>query len=480
MHLSVANSVALLFAGCLSVVALAAGCEKRPSAAPAPNVRPQVGVARVTLRTIERAVGQPAFINAYEQTSIYPKVAGYIKRWNVDIGDRISKDQVMTELFVPELDAEFQQKIAEVAQDDVLIKVAEEQAKVVAKRLDVAAAEVKRAKADVGQYQSAVDRWESEVTRLTSLVSQRVIDKQVLDESQKQLKSNISQREAARAAVLAAESVEMERQADLAKARIDIDAARAKAKVAEAVEKRYAALVSYLKVTAPYDGIVVARNANTGDFVQPVGGDRSASGEDVGQLKGQGEPIYIVARTDLVRVFVDVPEIDANYVTRGAAAQILVQALEDADIKATVTRTSWSLNTRTRSLRAEIDLPNTDAKLLPGMYAYAKIVIRRPHIFAIPADAITELGNQNCCFRLEEGDKAVKTPVQAGLSDGEWTEVNKKLVNGEWIPFSGDEEVITGNLANLTNGQRVSIKKESQHSGSGGKSETSNDHKSDD
>ncbi len=318
MHLSVAKSVVLLISGCLGAVTLTAGCEKRPPAAPAPNARPQVQVSKLTWRTIERAVGQPAFINAYEQTSIYPKVAGYIKRWNVDIGDRISKDQVMTELFVPELDAEYQQKIAEVAQDKVLIKVAEEQAKVVAKRLNVAEAEVQRAKANVGQYQSAVERWESEVTRLTSLVSQRVIDKQVLDESQKQLKSNISQRDAARAAVVAAESVEMERQADLAKARIDIDAARARAKVADAVENRYAALVSYLKVTAPYDGIVVARSANTGDFVQPVGGDRSASTEDIGQSKGQGEPIYVVARTDLVRVFVDVPEIDANYVARGA------------------------------------------------------------------------------------------------------------------------------------------------------------------
>ena len=166
MHLSIAKLVAPLISGCLSVVSLTAGA-RMPPAAPRAERQTADACSQGHLADHRGAVCQPAFINAYEQTSIYPKVAGYIKRWNVDIGDRISKDQVMTELFVPELDAEYQQKIAEVAQDEVLVKVAEEQAKAVAKRLNVAAAEVQRAQANVGQYQSAVERWESEVTSLT-------------------------------------------------------------------------------------------------------------------------------------------------------------------------------------------------------------------------------------------------------------------------------------------------------------------------
>ncbi len=207
---------------------------------------------------------------------MYPKIAGYIKQWTVDIGDRIKKDQLMAELFVPELEAELTQKKAQAAEQEVLIKVAEEMVKVAENRLKVAEAQVVKAKADVGQYQSAVERWESEVERLTGLVAQRVVDKQVLSESEKQLKSNISAREAAQAGTLAAEALEAERRADLAKSRVDVDAARAKYTVIVAEVQRYAALASYTKLTAPYDGIVVVRNANTGDFVQPAGGDQSA------------------------------------------------------------------------------------------------------------------------------------------------------------------------------------------------------------
>ncbi len=362
--------------GCLVLVSLAAGCEKPPEAAPAARIRPTVHLIHPEVRTIERTVAQPAFINAFEQTSIYPKISGYIKAWNVDIGDRITKDQIMARsLFVPEPRRNSGKKteLQAAPSSRCLIMVAEEMVKVAENRLNVAVAGVAKAKADVGQYQSAVERWESEVERLTGLVTQKVVDKQVLTESVKQLKSNISAREASQAAIVAAEALAKEREADLAKTRVDVDAARAKAKVTDTEVDRYAALVSYTKLTAPYDGIVVIRNANTGDFVQPAGGDQSAARDMAGQPAGKGAAIYVVARTDMVRVFVDIPEIDANYVTRGTQAHVHVKSLEDADISSEVTRTSWSLNVQSRTLRAEIDLPNSDSKLLPGMYAYGMV-----------------------------------------------------------------------------------------------------------
>ncbi len=96
------------------------GCEKRQDAAPPARLKPNVHVVRPESRTIERIVSQPAFINAFEQTSIFPKISGYIQAWTVDIGDRIKKDQVMAELFVPELEAEYQQKQAIAAEQEVL------------------------------------------------------------------------------------------------------------------------------------------------------------------------------------------------------------------------------------------------------------------------------------------------------------------------------------------------------------------------
>ena len=436
------------------VIALA-GCGAHQVAAPAAQPEPVVHLARPERRTIERAVGQPAFINAYEQTSIYPKIPGYVKKWNVDIGDRIQKDLLLADLFVPELDAQFQQQQAEVARDDILIEVAKQLVEVAGKQLQVSIAEVERARADVGKYQSAVDRWESEVKRLGKMVDERVVSEQILDESQKQLKSNIAARDASLAAATAAEASEMAQRAALDKARVDVDAARANAKVARTVEQRYAALVSYTRLTAPYDGIVVVRNANTGDFVQPAVGDKSVE-HDSANRSTMGAPIYVVARTDLVRVYVDVPEIDANHVSAGTEARVRIQALDDTEIPGAVTRTSWALNVQSRTLRAEIDLPNPESKLLPGMYAYATVMIKRAGVMALPVAAIVEAGNQNYCYLLVDG-KAVQTPLQTGIRDSQWIEVPKKQVRGEWLPLTGDEEVILGILSEISGGQPVRV-----------------------
>ena len=134
----------------------------------------------------------------------------------------------------------------------------------------VTTAKLQEAQDSIGRYDAAVKRWESEGKRLTDLVAQKVVDAQVLDESRKQLQSNQSSRAVAQSTVMA-------RQAEQGKATVDVEAAHARAKVSDAAEKRLAALVSYTKITAPYKGIVVARNADTGDFVQSATGDQSAA-----------------------------------------------------------------------------------------------------------------------------------------------------------------------------------------------------------
>ena len=438
-------SRALLFAGCGLTLGAAAGCgDSQSAAAPAPaalryrTVHPQ-------RRDIRRTVGQPAYIDAYEQTSIYPKLAGYIDKWFVDIGDKIRKGQDLAKLFVPELDAEYEQRTAQVAVDEAAIELARQRVRVAEQKLIAASAQTKQAEADLGRYQSAVDRWTSEVQRLTKMVAQKVVDKQVLDESQKQLNSNVAQRQAAEAGIAATRAVEMTHRIDIDKARADVRVAEAQAAVGRADQERYAALVSYLSLTAPYDGVVVARNANTGDFVQPAGGDKSVERAPTRQDPVHASPIYVVARTDRVRVFIDVPELDANYVRIGTPARIQVQALGGADLEATVTRTSWALNVQTRTLRAEVDLPNADSRLLPGMYAYARLIIDRPNVMAVPAEAVTEIGNRNYCYLLE-GGRPTKTAVQVGPSDGAWIEVSNKLLNGDWTPFTGQEPVVMGDL----------------------------------
>jgi HlyD family secretion protein len=434
-------------------IVLAAGCGQQPPAAPAVRTAPRVQVAKVEKRTIATKVGQPGFISAYEQTALYPKVSGYLDKWNVDIGDQVHQDQVLATIDVPELQAQYLEAKAKVELDEVMVQVSETLVEVAENNVGMAAAQVQQAEAEVGKYAAAVERWESEFKRLTGLATDKIVDPQILDETKKQLKSSKASQSAAEASVAAAKATNLARKADLAKAQVDVRAATAKVKVARAEEKRLAALVGYTKIIAPYDGRVVVRNANKGDFVQPVSGDLSGTPNQPSQ---RGTPIYVVARTDKVRVFVDVPEADADFVAKGSKARVRIQAFSGAEIDAAVARTSWSLAAKARTLRAEIDLPNTDARLLPGMYVYATVLIQRSHVFAVPVGAVTELGNQNCCYLLENG-KAVKTPVQIGVSDGTWAHVAGKQINGIWEAFTGTEQVILGDLTELVDGEPVQI-----------------------
>ena len=204
------------------------------------------------------------------------------------------------------------------------------------------------------------------------------------------------------------------------------------------------AWVGYLTLPAPFDGVIVERNANTFDFVLPTAGDPSADNRAPHlSPSGQAAPIYVVDRTDIVRIFVDIPEQDANYVKIGTKATVLAKAYRDQTIAGTVTRTSWALNVKSRTLRAEIDLPNPNSQLLPGMYAYAKVIIERPGVRALPITAITYSGEKAYCWTYQDGH-AVKAEVQTGITDGTWIEVTnlqvpavatgrRPVVSGRWL-----------------------------------------------
>ena len=172
----------------------------------------------------------------------------------------------------------------------------------------------------------------------------------------------------------------------------------------------------------------------------------------------------MVDRTDMVRIFVDIPEQDANYVQIGTKATVLARAYRDQELPATVTRTSWALNVKSRTLRAEIDLPNPDSQILPGMYAYGKVIIERPGVRALPLDALVYSGDQTFCWPYENG-QAVRTEIETGVSDGEWIEVTNRRVprpgkpadKAPWTPIDGSEQVILGDLSILTDGTPVKI-----------------------
>ena len=440
-------------------IALAAGCSKPPPAKKEVRVRPPVHLVKAERRTIVRETGQPGFIEAYEQTSLYPKVSGYVDEWKVDIGDRIEKGQLLAHILVPELEAEYREKKAQAALDVVMIQVASELVSVALQNVKAATATVGEARANIAKSQADVERWQSEVTRLTGLTADRVVNQQILSESRKQLKANTAARNAAEATTVAAQAKEAARKAEVEKARVDVRAAKGRAQVSEEVEKRLAALVSYTDIRAPYDGVVIARNVVTGDYVQPNSGDLSGQRSMQDKKASAGTPLYVVAQTDIVRVFLDVPEMEANGVGPGSPATVRIQAVDDEEFHATVTRTSWGLHARTRTLRAEVDLKNSRGRILPNMYATGQVQVKRPNVWSLPMGTIVEIGNQNCCYLFEDG-KAVQTPVQVGINDGKWVEVTRKRAKGGWVPFDGKEEVVEADLSEISDGQSVRVEEE--------------------
>jgi RND family efflux transporter MFP subunit len=270
---------------------------------------------------------------------------------------------------------------------------------------------------------------------MTSLVKEKVLTDQARDETLNQFRAAEGRLASARAAVQKA-------RADRDRAEADERAAKAHVDVAAADARHAEALLGYARIRAPYDGVVTWRKVSTGDFVQPAG--------------GQGDWLFRVARLDPVRVVVAVPEVDADLVREKAEVKLTVAVLPGASLSGTVARTSWALEPGARTLRAEIDLPNKDGRLRPGTYVSAQIVHPLPEAWVLPAPAVVKQGDVMVCFRIQEG-KAVRTPVQVGRGDGQFTEILKWQQPGSppvWTEFTGTE-VVAARAAGLTDGQAV-------------------------
>ncbi len=449
---------------------------------------PSVSVLRPRIRRIVRVVGQPSFIEAYERSSIYPKMEAYLDKWVVDIGDHVKKGDVMATLFAPEVLEQYETKKATVGLEKEKVAYSEAMVLVDAAEVDAAKARLVETEEILAEYEAQVWRWQLQVDRLGREVKRKVVDPQILLESQNQLKASAAARNKAIATITKAKAELKAAEATLIKAKIDVNMARASLAVAASEEKRFEAWAEYLTIPAPFDGLVVARNANTYDFVLPRTGDPTAMQRAPFLApSNHASPIYVVDRTDVVRIFVDIPEQDADWVHAGSKAMVLIRGYRDEELPAKVTRTAWALNVTSRTLRAEIDIPNPNGEIRPGMYAYGYVVIERPAVRALPRDALDYKDEQTICWMYRDG-KAQRTEIATGVGDDEWIEVVRHRViasktksgwgalatheptsfnrseapssSTTWMPFDGSEQIIVGDLEDLTDGDPVRLEED--------------------
>jgi HlyD family secretion protein len=433
------------------------GCGRSSSAAPpvseAPPTLPNVTVTKPEWKSLQRTIEQPGYIEAFEETPVYVKIAGYVKKVHVDIGARVRQGDLLAELSIPEMEEELQQKEASIVQAKAEVEQAEEGLNEAGANYQTAEALVREAEAARQRVEATCARWQSEYKRVQALVRNKVIDEQSQDETLNQLKASEAAKQEVEAKVQSALAARNESAARRNKKRADVNAVKARLRVAEADHRRMAALLEYRLVRAPFDGVVTRRHIHTGHFLQPASAGSTA----------KGEPLFVVVRTDPVRVFVDVPESEAIFIQDGAVARIHIQVLKGQEFEGRVTRTAWALEPGARTLRTEIDLPNPDGKLRPGMYAYAAISVEHARVLVVAASALTIQNDQAFCNCVENG-KAVRIPVKIGVREGSLVEVVKKQrkptkpgEHGSWEDFTGQELIIQSSSAALTEGQAVNV-----------------------
>jgi HlyD family secretion protein len=412
----------------------------------------EVNAVRPQRLTLQHLIEQPGQIEGFEQTILYAKIAGFVQAYHVDIGDRVKKGQLLAELWVPELVEDVNQKIATVSQDVALISLAREELRAAEVTVTKMEAMLRLAEASRIRAEANYVRWEAQLGRDSRLLKTQVVTAETYDITVDQLRASQASQGETTAGVSAATAALDESKALRDKFAASVRVAEAHLRISEAERDRASAILGYAKIEAPYDGVVSRRDVDTGAYVQAPGSNNS-----------DAQLLFEVVKTDTLRIFVDIPEVDAAWVRKGDLAQIRVQALGDRVFSGHVARFSWVLENQTRTLRTEIDLQNAEESLRPGMYATVFLPVEHPDVISLPSSAIIALDGQNWIMRVQDG-KAERIGVSLGIRNGQQIEVLRqknrggKVVKGSaWQLVDESEFVVVDNPSEIEDGQAVHI-----------------------
>jgi HlyD family secretion protein len=288
-----------------------------------------------------------------------------------------------------------------------------------------------------------------ELDRIQGLVKRGDVEQRIVDESADRYASAHSAIKRARSQVLVANGVLAEARARIAEAKADLVEARSNLNIAESGLHSAEIVAGYTKIDAPFDGIVTRRNFQVGDLVRSP---------NAGNVK----PIVTVVQTQRMRVVVDVPEDDAPLLDEGDRAKVRIGGLgARAVYQGQIARPAYALDPVERTVRAEIDLPNTDGRLRPGESGIVTIVLAvKENVLTIPGSAIAaeDADGMTVCYRAVAGravrsririgdrDDGTRFEVLEGLKEGDVViaEPGAALVDGQAIRIQRDEEKPAG------------------------------------
>jgi multidrug efflux pump subunit AcrA (membrane-fusion protein) len=429
------------------VLCVAAGCHRptdvtthAPSQAEAPAQA--VKTTKPVRQTIRRTIEQPGELMPFEQTPIFSKISGYVKQVHVDIGDPVRANDVLATLWAPEMEVEVKRKGALVRKAEAEHQQARQLLASAEAVLNTAEAKVREAEAGRLRARAELDRAKSQFERLKR--STAVVTQDVLDEARLGFEAAQATAAEVEAKIKSAEASRIASAAQRDKAQVDISVAEASVQVAKSERDLAQTMLDYAKIRSPFGGTVTRRHVDTGHYLPAAG--------------GKSEPLFVVVRTEPLRVVVDLPEADATFIAPDTRASVIVQALKGRTLAGAVKRTAWALDARSRTLRAEIELPNPDGDLRPGMYVHSVLTVERANVWAVPESAIARDAGKPFLWQVSDG-KAMRRMVRLGMSDGKMVEVlmlHTPSSSSEWQNASGSEEFILP-TAGLKEGQAVTL-----------------------
>jgi RND family efflux transporter MFP subunit len=347
---------------------------------------PQVEVMRVGRSSNDSNLTLPGTIQPVTEAPILARADGYLKSRRVDIGDRVRAGQLLAEIDAPEIDQQIRQAESAIEQAQAAV--------------EQAMANLEQGKANRDLARLTADRWKT-------LAAQGVVSQQENDQYQAQFTSQNANVQALDKAVAAQRS----------------NVAAMKANLARLQEVQ-----SYRAVKAPFDGVITLRNV------------------DVGALVNAGTTLlYRVAQTGTLRVYVNVPQNDANTLHVGQPASLTISNFPGQHFRGTVARLANALDPASRTMLVEVDLDNGNGLLLPGMYADVELNSRRPNPpLLVPAQALIVRTDGAQVAVVQQDGTVHLQKVAIGKDYGDRVEIVQGIDEGTNIVTAPRDEVKEG------------------------------------
>jgi RND family efflux transporter MFP subunit len=368
------------------------GCQEKP--ADPPQVA-TASIAPVKRGDVSSTLTVAGAFQPYQEVELHAKVSGYIRRINVDIGDRVKDGQVIATLEVPELSAQVAGSKAEVRHSHSEIAQAE--------------SGVALAEANYAAVHAAYTRLSEAAKRRPGLVAEQELDD--------------------------ARARDLDAAAKIHVAQAALDATKEQLSVSQANQQRVQSLEDYSVVTAPFAGVVTMRYADVGSLIQA--GTASNT---------QSMPVVKVAQSDLLRLRMPVPEEDVPFIKVGGEVSIKLEATGKS-LSGTIVRFTRELSTATRTMLVEVDVPNADLSLSAGMTAQTTIVLQaQKNVLTVPAGAVLQDDGQDAVLLVDAADKVQKVPVTLGIQGPDLVEITHGLSENQSVIVSGQRNYQTGEL----------------------------------